>query len=54
MSRKATRPLNEAAVAAANDAFYRRHPEMIVNGQRVPLDARSARHASMREEWMDL
>lgn len=54
MSRKATRPLDDAAVAAANDEFYRRHPEMIVDGERVPLDARSARHAPMREEWMDL
>lgn len=55
MSRRASVPLDAAAVRAADDDFYAAHPEMIdANGQRIPLDATSPEHAAYRSEWMDL
>lgn len=54
MSRIAARPLNQAAVASANDAFYAAHPEMIgADGERIPIGD-GADHAAYRSEWMDL
>lgn len=51
---KLKRPLNEAAVKAANDEFYRRHPEMIVNGVRQPIDPDNPAHDAMQTEWIQL
>lgn len=50
---RATQPMNPAAVSAANDEFYAKHPEMVVNGKRVPIDANNPAQAAMRREWMD-
>lgn len=50
---RATQPLNPAAVKAANDEFYAKHPEMVVDGQRRALDPNNPSQAGMRREWMD-
>jgi hypothetical protein len=47
-------PLDPEAVKAADDEFYRRHPEMAPNGFRRPLHPTSAEHAAMRREWVEL
>ncbi len=53
MTRMAARPLDPAAVAAADDAFYAAHPEMIgEDGERIPIGD-GADHAAYRSEWMD-
>ncbi|SEA13881.1 hypothetical protein [Rubrimonas cliftonensis] len=53
MSRVAKRPLDPAAVSAANDAFYAAHPEMIAaDGARIPIGD-GADQAAYRTEWMD-
>lgn len=55
MSRVAKRPLNSAAVHAADDQFYANHPEMIdSNGRRIPLSPSDPTQAALRSEWMDL
>lgn len=54
MSRVAKRPLNQAAVAAADDQFYGAHPEMVrEDGTRIPLDPSDPRQRALRSEWMD-
>lgn len=50
---RATQPLNPAAVKAANDEFYAKHPEMVVDGKRIPLESNNPAQAAMRREWMD-
>lgn len=54
MTQRAKRPLDPAAVAKANDAFYAAHPEMIEDGKRVPISTQpdDPCAALMREEWM--
>lgn len=47
-------PLDGEAVGAADDAFYMAHPEMIVEGRRVPIDPDDPSHAGMADEWIDL
>ena len=54
MSRVAKRPLNQAAVKAADDDFYAAHPEMVdAGGKRIPLSSSDPSQAGMRSEWMD-
>lgn len=54
MSRVARRPLDQAAVSAADDDFYSNHPEMIDgSGNRIPLSPSDPRQRDMRSEWMD-
>lgn len=45
-------PLNRAATRAANEDFYKNHPEMIVGGKRVPIDPCDTRQAKLRREWV--
>jgi len=45
------RPLNKQAIQAADDEFYAKHPDMMRNGHRVPLDPNNPRHAAMRQAW---
>ncbi|MFV3126348.1 hypothetical protein [Niveispirillum sp. KHB5.9] len=47
-------PLNHAAERKADDAFYARHPEMVVGGQRRKLTADAPDEAPLREEWRQL
>src|SRR5580692_4652177 len=54
MSRQAALPLNSAAVEDADDQFYANHPELVQNGQRIPLDTNDPAQAGLRSEWMDL
>jgi len=61
MSRRATRPLNAAAVQAADDEIYRRHegdprpnPLYDAAGNRRPLSDTDPGQADLRREWMDL
>jgi hypothetical protein len=61
MSRRASRPLNQQAVQAADDEIYRRHendprpnPLYDANGNRTPLSATDPSQAALRTEWMDL
>lgn len=49
-----SRPLNPDAVAAADDEFYANHPEMVQDGQRIPLSATDPAQAAMRAEWVAL
>ena len=51
---RAKRPLDPAAVAKADDAFYAAHPQMIEGGTRNPISTQpdDPCAASMREEWM--
>lgn len=43
------RPLNRAAAAAADDALYANHPELVQNGQRRPI----GNDATLRQEWTE-
>ena len=54
MSRTASRPLDRGAVRAADDQFYANHPELIEDGERIPLDPSDPAQADLRSEWMDL
>ncbi|WP_418315122.1 hypothetical protein [Piscinibacter sakaiensis] len=46
------RPLDPAAVKAADDAFYAKHPEFIAaDGSRIPLSATDPTQAALRREW---
>jgi len=46
------RPLDPAAVKAADDAFYANHPEFIgPDGKRIPLSATDPAQAGLRREW---
>lgn len=49
-----SRPLNPDAVRAADDDFYAAHPELVKNGQRIPLSATDPAQAALREEWCAL
>jgi hypothetical protein len=60
MSERATRPLNQDAVKAADDELYAKHeddprPNALYDsdGNRRPLDANDPGQAGLREEWMD-
>ncbi|MFN0103160.1 MAG: hypothetical protein ACKV2U_13855 [Bryobacteraceae bacterium] len=60
-TRRAKRPLNDAAVQAADDEIYRRHandprPNALydANGNRLPLSATDPAQTDLRREWMDL
>jgi hypothetical protein len=50
---QATYPLSPSATAAADNAFYKSHPEMVKDGKRVPLDPCDPQQAAMRREWMN-
>lgn len=54
MARRARLPLNNGAVQAADDQFYANHPELVQNGERIPLDPDDPAQAHLRREWMDL
>jgi hypothetical protein len=54
MDRVASKPLNDEAVDRASDEFYARHPELIENGKRIPLDPCDPAQEALRREWMDL
>ena len=45
-----SRPLNKAAVRAADDAFYASHHELVKNGTRLPL----SNQADLQKEWRKL
>jgi hypothetical protein len=49
---RASRPMSPGAAMAANDSFYRAHPEMVKGGKRVPLDPCNPKHAPYRDQWM--
>jgi hypothetical protein len=60
MSERATRPLNNAAVGAADDELYTKHAEdprpnalYDEKGNRKPLSATDPDQAGLRQEWMD-
>ncbi len=60
MTRRARRPLNQAAVAAADNEIYRRHegdprpnPLYDAAGNRRGLSSTDPSQASLRREWMD-
>ena len=47
------RPLDPAAVKAADDKFYANHPEFIgPDGRRIPLSATDPAQADLRREWV--
>ncbi|MEO8280520.1 MAG: hypothetical protein ABI564_12570 [Ideonella sp.] len=47
------RPLDPAAVKAADDQFYANHPEFIgPDGKRIPLSATDPAQADLRREWV--
>lgn len=46
-----TRPLNKAAVRAADKELYDRHPELIKDGKRIPL---TRDQTSLINEWREL
>src|ERR1700722_6740581 len=50
MSDRLKLPLNHPAVMKADDQFYKNHPEMAQNGQRVPLDATDPAQAKLRRK----
>ncbi len=61
MSRRAKRPLNQAAVQAADNEIYARHagdprPNALydASGNRLALSATDPAQADLRREWMDL
>ena len=61
MARRAKRPLNPAAVQAADDEIYQRHeddphpnPLYDAAGNRLPLSATDPAQTDLRREWMDL
>lgn len=54
MSRTARRPLDRDAVRAADDQFYADHPELVQDGERIPLDPSAPSQADLRSEWIDL
>ncbi|HLZ49790.1 MAG TPA: hypothetical protein VKP61_03500 [Candidatus Acidoferrum sp.] len=49
---RASIPLSKSATKAANDDFYANHPDMVVNGKRLPIQACDPKHAKLRNEWM--
>jgi hypothetical protein len=53
MARIATIPMNAKAVQAANEEFYKNHPEMVRNSERIPIDVCNPAHAKFQKEWMD-
>ncbi|GEM_PF-4046539 len=46
-----SRPLNKKAVRAADNEFYKKHPELIKEGKRIPL---SKHQTSLQKEWREL
>ncbi len=54
MASKAARPLDPAAVRAANAGLYQRHPELLSSGRGRQLDPTSPQDAALRAEWMAL
>ena len=55
MTRRARRPLDPAAVAKADDAFYAEHPEMVSGGKRIPISSAPIDPCTqkLRDEWLD-
>ena len=60
MAERASRPLNQAACAAADDDIYSKHeddprPNALYDedGNRKPLDPNDPDQAGLRTEWMD-
>jgi hypothetical protein len=47
-------PLNQTANDQANEVFFCRHPEMVVNGVGQSLSATDPAHEAMRQEWIKL
>ena len=48
------RPLDTQAVNDADDQFYTNHPELVVDGERKPLDPSDPKQTALRKEWTDL
>jgi hypothetical protein len=44
--------LDPSATRQTDDAFYARHPEMVRDGKRVPIDPKNPAHKGMASEWM--
>src|SRR5579864_716603 len=49
---RASTPISRSAAKGANDDFYSNHPEMVVNGKRLPIDACDPKQRKLRNEWM--
>lgn len=54
MAQKVVGRLDPWIVAATDDEFYTRHPELVINGRRVPLSAHDQDQACLRQEWISL
>jgi hypothetical protein len=48
------RPLNEEAIQKADDEFYAKHSEFIVDGKRIPLSGSDPKQDDLRKEWIAL
>jgi hypothetical protein len=44
--------LDPQTTRQTDDAFYARHPEMVRDGKRVPIDPKNPAHKGMASEWM--
>lgn len=51
---RAIRSMSRPAVQAADEKFYQQHPEMVINGRRMPIDPHDPKQARLRREWMAL
>lgn len=47
-----SRPLDKALIRAADDKFYDQHPELVKDGQPIPLSETNPAHADLRDEWI--
>lgn len=54
MGERLRRPLDPAAVRAADDAFYAEHPEMVVKGRRRPIRRSDPRFDAQAARWREL
>jgi hypothetical protein len=52
-NRRAVKPINPEASKQANDTLYANHPELIQNGQRVPIDPTERSQQGLRDEWLN-
>ena len=50
--KRARLPLSREAVSKADDAFYDKHRELVVDGKRMSLSATNPAQAGLRSEWM--
>ena len=49
---RASSPMSRSATTAADNDFYSKHPEMVQDGKRMPIDPNNPAQAGMRQEWM--